>query len=136
MAFIQWKPEYEMGVTEIDDQHRQLVKMVNALHEAMKIGTGNMLVPALLDNLIGYTLSHFQTEERYMQSSGYPEYEAHRQEHQELAEQVMQFKVQMRRGGVVNSIEVMNFLKSWLVDHLAGSDSDFGQYLRQRQHAA
>lgn len=134
MAFIEWKPEYEMGITEIDNQHRQLVKMVNALHEAIKIGSGSMLIPALLENLIGYTLSHFQAEERYMQTCGFPDFETHQREHQELTEKVIQLRVQMRRGETVSTMEVMNFLKSWLMDHLAGSDKDFGQYWKQHQH--
>ncbi len=133
MAFIEWKTEYEIGITEIDDQHRHLVKMVNALYEAMKIGSGSMLLPALLDNLMDYTLSHFQAEERYMQSSRYPDFEAHQREHQELTEKVMQFRVQVRQGVMVGTAEVMDFLKSWLMDHLAGSDRDFGQYWKQRQ---
>ncbi|GIV21023.1 MAG: hypothetical protein KatS3mg023_2774 [Armatimonadota bacterium] len=103
--------------------------MVNSLHEAMKSGSGKTVIPRILNDLVQYTVSHFSTEERLMQESRYPEYPLHKRQHDELTRQVLQIKAQVESGAPVNTIEVMNFLKSWLMNHMVGSDKKMGQYI-------
>lgn len=136
MAFMNWQTDYQVGVAEIDNQHRHLVEMVNSLHEAMKSGSGKSLVPRILNELTEYTVSHFSTEERYMQEARYPEYALHKRQHEELTRQVLQVKAQVESGAPVNTIEVMNFLKGWLVNHILGSDKKLGQYITSQRRAA
>lgn len=136
MAFMNWQRDYVVGVAEIDNQHRRLVEMVNSLHEAMKSGSGKSLVPRILNELTDYTVSHFSTEERYMQQTCYPEYGEHKRQHEELTRQVLQVKAQVDSGAPVNTIEVMNFLKGWLVDHILGSDKKLGLYISNQPKAA
>lgn len=136
MAFMNWQTEYQVGVVEIDNQHRRLVEMVNSLHEAMKSGSGKSLVPRILNELTEYTVSHFSTEERYMQETRYPEYALHKRQHEELTRQVLQVKAQVESGASVNTIEVMNFLKGWLANHILGSDKKLGQYIISQRKAA
>lgn len=136
MAFMNWQTDYQVGVAEIDSQHRRLVEMVNSLHEAMKSGSGKSLVPRILNELTEYTVSHFSTEERYMQEARYPEYALHKRQHEELTRQVLQVKAQVESGAPVNTIEVMNFLKGWLVNHILGSDKKLGQYIINQRKAA
>ncbi len=136
MSFMNWQPDYQVGVAEIDNQHRRLVEMVNSLHEAMKSGTGKTLVPKILNDLVEYTVSHFSTEERFMQETRYPEYSLHKRHHEELTRQVLQIKAQIDSGSPVNTIQVMNFLKDWLLNHILGSDKKLGQYIISQRKAA
>lgn len=136
MAFMNWQTDYQVGVAEIDNEPRHLVEMVNSLHEAMKSGSGKSLVPRILNELTEYTVSHFSTEERHMQEARYPEYALHKRQHEELTRQVLQVKAQVESGAPVNTIEVMNFLKGWLVNHILGSDKKLGQYITSQRKAA
>jgi hemerythrin len=136
MSFMSWQTDYQVGVAEIDNQHRRLVQMVNSLHEAMKSGTGKTLVPKVLNELVEYTVSHFSTEERFMQGARYPEYSLHKRQHEELTRQVLKIKAQVDGDSPVNTIEVMNFLKNWLVNHILGSDKKLGQYIIGQRKAA
>ena len=136
MSFMSWQTDYQVGVAEIDNQHRRLVQMVNSLREAMKSGTGKTLVPKVLNELVEYTVSHFSTEERFMQETRYPEYSLHKRQHEELKRQVLQIKAQVDGDSPVNTIEVMNFLKNWLVNHILGSDKKLGQYIIGQRKAA
>ncbi len=136
MSFMSWQTDYQVGVAEIDNQHRRLVEMVNSLHEAMRSGPGKTLVPRILDELVEYTVSHFSTEERFMQETRYPEYPLYKRQHEELTRQVLQIKAEIDRGSPVNTIEVMNFLKVWLVHHILASDKKLGQYIMKQRKAA
>jgi hemerythrin-like metal-binding protein len=85
---------------------------------------------------VEYTVSHFSTEERFMQGARYPEYSLYKRQHEELTRQVLQIKAQVDGDSPVNTIEVMNFLKNWLVNHILGSDKKLGQYIIGQRKAA
>ena len=65
-AVIPWKSEYETGITEVDNQHKQLVDILNKLYEAMAVGKGKDVLESIFNELTSYTLTHFSTEEKYM----------------------------------------------------------------------
>jgi len=136
MPFISWQTDYQIGVAEIDEQHQRLVEMVNSLHEAMKSGSGKSLVPKVLNELVEYTVTHFNTEERLMQETRYPHYLQHKRQHDELKQQVVQMKSVIDSGKPVNTIEIVNFLKGWLINHILGSDKQFGEHILRQQKAA
>jgi|YNPBryulayer2012_1023412.scaffolds.fasta_scaffold27802_2 hemerythrin-like metal-binding protein len=136
MPFISWQTDYQIGVAEIDEQHQRLVEMVNSLHEAMKSGSGKSLVPKVLNELVEYTVTHFNTEERLMQETRYPHYLQHKRQHDELTQQVVQMKSVIDSGKPVNTIEIVNFLKGWLINHILGSDKQFGEHILRQQKAA
>jgi len=92
MSFMDWQTDYQVGVAEIDSQHKRLMEMVNSLHEAMKSGSGKTLIPKILNEMVEYTASHFSTEERLMQEIRYPEYPLHKRQHEELTLQVLQIR--------------------------------------------
>lgn len=66
MAIAVWSHRYETGIDLIDHQHRTLFDAVNQLAAAFKTGTAQNQVIVSLDFLAGYTVEHFQTEERFM----------------------------------------------------------------------
>ena len=47
----------------------------------MKQGKGKTVSEKVLNNLINYTATHFQTEEKYFDRYGYPETFSHKKEH-------------------------------------------------------
>lgn len=129
MAFLEWKPEFSVGVVEFDMQHRQLVSLINRLHDAMLQGAPAASLRPILRELVNYTKHHFDREELAMRTAGYPGYAAHRQQHEQLADQVFEFAQRFESGRVALSIELMNFLKEWLTKHILGSDKAYAPHL-------
>ncbi|MFN3309093.1 MAG: bacteriohemerythrin, partial [Anaerolineales bacterium] len=68
MSLITWSDEFSVNIKEIDNQHRQLIEMVNQLQRAMKEGKGAAALNDILQRLIDYTDYHFSTEERMMEA--------------------------------------------------------------------
>ncbi len=56
MPLIQGDASSTVGVQRLDQQHRQLVALINPLHDAMAVGQGNQVIGAILDSLIYSTL--------------------------------------------------------------------------------
>jgi len=129
---MQWSPEFSVGIDSIDDQHQELVRLLNSLSDAMMEGKGNEELGGVLDALIAYTASHFAHEEQQMKLFNYPETSVHIKQHEALKEQALEIQRKFKAGatGTV-SFEVLGFLKSWLIKHIQGTDKKLGKFLRE-----
>lgn len=122
MKLINWNETYEGGIIIIDEQHRKLVDMLNALHDAMMIGQGAQIMGPLFNDLIDYTKYHFEYEEKWMQDNHYPNLSDHKLLHATLTNQVIEFKTAFESKKLTNAVTTNNFLKHWLIDHILEED--------------
>lgn len=129
MAFVQWSDALSTGVSEIDEQHKSLVQMLNTLHEASS-GGNNAVAADIVAQMKQYALMHFATEERYMKRNKYPDMLDHMSEHAFFVTKVKDFTA--TNAEEVNMLPaVMDFLKKWLVEHISNVDIKMGRYLQQ-----
>jgi hemerythrin len=131
MALITWTDNLSVNVNEIDEQHKKLVMMINELNEAMQQGKGKDIIGNILIGLADCTGEHFSTEEKYFDQFKYPDSLVHTQEHQEFVERVGDFIKEFDAGKTMLSVQVMGFLKEWLVNHIQGSDKEYSPYFNQ-----
>jgi hemerythrin len=129
MDLIKWNDTYSVQIKEIDDQHKKLIQMINDLHNAMSEGRGKLIVAQILDDLIDYTKTHFKTEEVMMEKCSYPSFRTHKEAHDILTQKVLDIQSRFQTGQVVVTIEVMNFLKDWLTQHILEMDKLYIPYL-------
>lgn len=125
MAFIDWESRYSVGHNEIDQQHRQLIDMINKLHTAMKSGQGSREAGAIVEEMVNYSKFHFETEENLMKVYGFIGLLTHKAEHAAFIKQAGDFQSQFASGKVTLSIDILNFLKEWLTRHILGTDSKY-----------
>jgi len=128
MEYIEWGENLSVGLKVFDDEHKQLVSFVNKLNTALQAGSAKKTIGEILKSLVNYTQIHFKHEEEYMSLYNYPEYETHKKEHESLTEQVMDFYTRYMDGKAVFSLELMNFLKDWLIHHILGSDMKYKDF--------
>ncbi len=122
---IRWSSSYMLGIQEIDEQHMKLVEIINDLHKGMKMGKSQLEMARILNRLLEYTGFHFGTEEQYFEKFKYPETIKHKGIHGNLVKQVVDFKTQFESGNATISIELMSFLKDWLINHIQGEDRKY-----------
>lgn len=128
-----WSDELLVGVAAIDDQHRRLVEMVGAFYGALaEKKPAKDALGELLDGLVEYTRYHFETEERLMARSGFPDSPAHREQHAVFTRRVGDLVDRFSRGQLVLSIEATTFLREWLTDHILVRDKELGRHLVSR----
>lgn len=123
--FLEWNDDLVLGIRDIDEQHRQLVGMVNELYRAMQEGKSRDIMTNLFDKLKQYAVTHFATEEEYFEQAGYRGTEAHVTEHQKLVGTVLEFEEKFKSGKASISTELMKFLKDWLVNHIQRTDKAY-----------
>jgi hemerythrin len=132
MALIDWKEEFSVGVREFDNQHKKLVDIANKLHDAMRIGQSRNVMDDIFKELVEYTKEHFKNEEIYFDKYAYPDGEKHKIEHTSLVDKVSEYYNQHVSGNRFLSVEVMDFLKDWLLKHIAGSDKTYGKFFNSK----
>lgn len=119
---FEWQESYKIGVGSIDAQHQILFQTASRLRDAMAAGNGKATVGSILERLVKYTESHFAHEERLMQLYRYPHLAAHRAQHEDLARQVRDFQTKFQAGQATITVQLLQFLKNWLVGHIRESD--------------
>lgn len=124
-----WKDEYSVKFPDIDMQHKQLIKLINDLHEAMLGGRGKEALTKIIDELIRYTKTHFAYEEGMLQRRSYAGLAAHREEHRKLTQQVIDIQERFHKGSIAITMDVMSFLKNWLANHIMSSDQRYSREL-------
>ncbi len=130
MPMMEWTDKLSVGVPSIDAQHKKLVAMANELYDAMKAGHGKDVLNKTLDGLIGYTVTHFNYEEKLFAQTGYPATAPHKKEHEDLKKQVLEIQEKMKAGvSFSQSMQVMDFLKKWLTNHIMVVDKAYGPHL-------
>jgi hemerythrin len=132
MALFEWCDDYSVRIASIDDQHKKLVGMLNELHDGMTSGKGAERMGALLKGLVEYTVLHFAYEEKLFAAHDYPQSQAHTEEHQRLVARVAEFKRQFEAGETQINMQLMKFLKDWLIKHILGSDKAYSAHLVER----
>ncbi len=129
MSIIDWNPALSVGIAEVDEQHKKLVKLVNDLFEAMSSGTAKQVVGPVLDELVNYTVYHFATEERLFELHHYPDAAQHIVVHRELTKQAKELQAAWAAGTSTLSVKVAFFLRDWLQNHIQKEDKAYGPYL-------
>jgi hemerythrin-like metal-binding protein len=121
--FIKWLDKYNTGNFVIDHQHRRLVQLINDLEEV--IGQQELkpsLLNVIFQEVSDYTVYHFQTEEELMESVNYSGIVDHKVLHKNFIVGLEQFKTEAEKGTVYIDIALCQFLKDWLLAHIAIED--------------
>jgi hemerythrin-like metal-binding protein len=127
VALIHWTEALSVMVSSMDNDHRVLIDLINQLASAEKIGN-RRIAESVLDELINYTIDHFNREEQFLQEGGYPfdELIAHKLQHASFTETIQDIRWQYLHGfrPKINR-EVLLFLRDWLSKHILVEDMKY-----------
>ena len=131
---IKWTDDLSTGVTEIDNQHREIFSRFDKLFAACSEGKGKEEVLRLLLFLDDYIKEHFAAEERLQIRHAYPDYPAHKEQHVRFIADVEKLAREFKAEGATLSLVIMTnkTLSSWLIQHIKRIDADFATYVREQ----
>ena len=126
--FIVWTPEYNIGLSIIDEQHRGIVSILNSLHYGMQNDFAQEMLVPTIRKIHEYARIHFHVEERLFEKYKFPKAKTHHELHKKLASNVKEIgrKCILER----DPLHFMEFLKFWWIDHICNDDLQFRDYLR------
>jgi hemerythrin len=132
MPFLEWKETYNIGVKEIDNQHRGLFDIISKLFNTRSYEPDGKYFCLTLNKFVEYAQVHFSTEERYMQEAHYLKLAEHQREHEFFLTQVSQMArdVENKEPDIEN--KTLDFLKDWYLAHILGTDRDLEIPFREK----
>jgi len=130
-VFFKWSPEFSVKIQAIDEQHRELVNILNRLFVAVSMREGDKVIAGILDALTDYTRTHFALEERLMRQAKYAALDAHMEEHRKLMEKLDALCKKHLLEDKPIYFEMLSFLKTWLKEHIQGEDTKYSAALQQ-----
>lgn len=132
MAF-QWTTSLSVGVSVIDEQHKEIFARVNKLLDATSRGKGKEEIGQTLDFLGKYVVAHFGAEEARMRDANYPEAAAHKKQHEQFLRDFTALSGQFDREGASAGlvIAVQHQVCDWLITHIGKTDKALGSFLMQ-----
>jgi hemerythrin len=132
MQFIEWKENYNVGVKEIDIQHRGLFDIIDKLSRASQIEPEGKYFLMTFDKFIEYARVHFSTEERYMKEAEYPKLSEHRQEHIQYLTELSDLALELENKKSDTERKILDYLKTWYTSHILGEDRDYMESLKAK----
>lgn len=136
MAELHWDQELAVGVKEIDDQHKELIRICNMLIQAAAKEKSRNEVEAIVKQLREYTVLHFRSEEAFMATIHYPKRGEQVQAHAELKRDVQEFQRRLYEREDVSAREVLDFMKGWLLNHILTHDRELARFVAETSKKA
>jgi len=124
--FIVWKPEYDLGIPIIDEQHKGIVSTINSLFYAMQCKHGEHVLKSVINMVTEYTHIHFDVEEDLLNKAEFSDFKKHKEWHNELKRALA--NVGPKSLWDHSPKEFLEFLKNWWIDHICEKDRIFRDY--------
>ncbi|MDR1899118.1 MAG: bacteriohemerythrin [Treponema sp.] len=130
-VIVVWQDSYSVGVPLVDSQHKELINLTNKLHSACRKGQdfSKTVFLQTIRGAVDYVGYHFSTEEKMMTRVNYPGYPDHKKQHEDFVRVVVKEVDNFTNGGEFSPENFVFFLRDWVLNHIAHTDTKMGQYL-------
>ncbi|MGB0128675.1 MAG: bacteriohemerythrin [Rhodocyclaceae bacterium] len=131
-TIAQWSNELELGIPEIDSQHKELLTIINELWTAIVAKRAADSIDGVLRELESYTRAHFTAEEVLMRVEKFPDFNMHKQQHQAFIDKLGNTRNLVSKGKPIE-LDLLHYLTDWLVKHILGSDKEYASFVTRHQ---
>ncbi|WP_303784917.1 bacteriohemerythrin [Azovibrio restrictus] len=131
-GIVHWSEEYSIGLETIDAQHMALIELVNDLWRAIASNAPVEVSQRLLERLEHYTVAHFGAEESMMRALQYPDFATHKLAHAKFVHRIQAERQHLLQGRNL-SLDILHFLRDWLVNHILVSDKAYARFCAEKE---
>jgi hemerythrin len=118
MSLFEWNDEFDVGIAEIDADHRDLFRTAEELHEGILNGTAEDDLEVTYSRLAEQTRAHFEREDAILRKQGHPNVEQISREHLRLTQKVEALGRRIEKRQARLDMETLRFLRTWLDHHI------------------
>jgi hemerythrin len=122
---LRWTDDLSVRTQEVDEQHKDLINLINRLDISIGKQHGQNTSRAIFDELMESAQEHFLFEESLMRLTHYPEYVHHKEQHEALMEHLRTIQYQLNTEGTDITEDVVHLQKHWWPHHIRSSDQHF-----------
>ena len=129
---IRWDTGIELGIKVFDTQHKRLVDLINGLNRAMKLRKSRETLSRIFKELVDYTGYHFGDEEKLMRKYAYDGLGDQETQHEDFVVKMKEMQSRIESGNAMVTMDLMEFLKDWLVKHIQGTDKQYQAFFKAK----
>lgn len=130
MALITWREEFEIGIESVDHEHRELIGLINELHDGLGGEASADTISGFLGEILARISAHFALEEKVMRDLKYDEYETHKADHEALLDDLRDIMDAQDDGAYLDlNSELADSLESWFGEHFRTRDARLHTFL-------
>ena len=137
LEIFPWNESFDTGLTEIDNQHKKLVELLNQLSSHLAYQFKSPTMDEIFNELTAYAVLHFNTEETIWQQYFIDDdwYNAHKVTHANFINDVLAIKANANDASYNEVIEkIVLFLSHWLAFHIIETDKNMAKVVLAMQH--
>ena len=123
MQLLDWKPSYALGIPSVDMEHRLMIDMINEVFARVEENRDVDAVQAALADIHAGISAHFALEERMMREAAYPGYAAHKEDHEDLLDQIRDIMDSYSADPEAGGKLLRSSLSDWFGVHFATFDA-------------
>lgn len=129
MDFFKWKESFNVGIEDIDRQHKIFLELLNDCYMKVSASSHSRIDPELTAELRRYATNHFRFEEELMRFKSYPDMERQRLQHILFESKILELEARHNEGkdGSIESIFV--FLRDWFLKHILEEDTKIASFI-------
>jgi len=130
---VSWSPTFSVGIELIDNQHKELFALINDMfnHVVGDAEAERAYFKKVIEKAVNYVKVHFSTEEKIMIQNNFPGYTEHKKAHDSFVLTVVEKVQDFEAGKKFVLLEFSQFLKEWILTHIAIMDKGYFAYLKQ-----
>lgn len=134
MTYMTLGETYSIGLQSIDGEHRELMDLINQIHEALHTPAPQGEVKEMFHRLAACVSTHFWQEESQFVGTGYLDATLHARKHEHLTTVLSCFQSGIdRMGRSVSFEDQLSFVRDWLLDHITNEDQQFADYISAQE---
>jgi hemerythrin-like metal-binding protein len=133
MALIEWNDEFALGIPDHELDHRELIDLINGLYEQLHSGMFGVTVVEFLEGVYAGTQEHFVREEQTMIDDAYPDYEAHKADHERFLSKIDKLIREYQDGVLTEEAAMVLWFTHWFQHHLQNHDARLAVLLDRRR---
>ncbi|MDG5799612.1 bacteriohemerythrin [Marinilabiliaceae bacterium ANBcel2] len=130
---IKWTPDLSVKNEQLDKEHQKWISILNDFYQGLMDGKPKEKLEELVVAMLDYTRYHFSNEEQFMTSINYPDIESHKEKHSYYISRIEEFYSKIKSEKLILSLEVTNFLKNWLINHIKGTDQQYAAFYENKK---
>jgi len=127
---FEWKEEYSVNVKLLDEQHKQLIKVVDDLYQSIMEKKEKDFISQIFDRLNDYATGHFFAEEKYFKEFGYQQAGEHIAQHEKFKVDLARMEDQEKEGKF-DIFELLFYLENWWINHIIDMDKRYSQFFNE-----
>ena len=130
MELLKWDRKISVNNDYIDNQHKELFKIVNKLIANCNVNYDYKIIQNVIYELFEYTNNHFKEEEKMLEEKNYPHLDTHKVEHTNFIKRLSEINVEFNKSKDKETAkELLFFVKQWIIEHTSMYDLDYKNYI-------